>query len=1082
MVHNIRLFASTTTEFESNGLGSLFEATKCQVTEEANGSFELEMDYPVWGKRYKDLIARNFIVCKSNPMSDPQIFRIYSISRPMDGIVTFNAQHISYDLTCHPLLPFTAHSCLEAMEGLKTHSLTKHNFEFSTDKSTVADFGFDKPVTLKSALGGTEGSILDTYGGDYEFNNFKVILHNKRGQDRGVTIRYGKNLTSFQQEENISKVYTSVYPYWIGNDDDNNQVRVELPEHLVNVDTEYNFTNVLIKDFSSDFQNEPTEEELREQCKKYIKDNDIGVPEIDFDVSFFQLSQSQEFADRALLDQIELFDTVTVEFEMLLGATAKAKVNKTVYDAIADRYDTISLGSVKSSIADTVVGLDKDISASEERTMSHMDAAVENATRWITNGKGYMVAVKDEAGNWKEICSLDEPSIEEAKNVWRWNNGGFGFSGSGYNGPYTLAITQDGHIVADFIDTGSLTADIIKAGILQDATGNVFYLDLINGILRMNAEELSISGKPITESITESVEASKAYADQIIEQYRLEDDEKLKNSIANATTQSAIFDALTNKGELQGLFMKDGKLYINATYLTTGILQSKDKTTFFLDLDNGILKMDAEALSISGTPILDKMSSIVGDSMTMEDIVNALTDEGKNEGIFIRNGHVYISGSYVSSGQIVVGGRNNEDGSIKVVSSSNSELVRLDKDGITLAPSAKISWTNISGTEDVAYVEEIPTKVSDLQNDVGYITDAEVPGAPTKLSQLQNDMGYITNASIPSDDEIVDLIYSNRGTIITKEYIGTLKVVAGSVSAGTVTGSAISGGTISGTTITGSTLKSTKGTNQNVYTQISGSTISMYSDAQYNTNCGTIEPAKETVLDDMGGGVLSNNEVSGIKLNPTYLLMINVTGTQVARMYSSKIFFKRAVNMSSGLTVSGSKSRIVETPDYSKRLLYSYEMSSPMFGDIGESQLDENGLAYIDIDEIFSETVNGSVEYQVFLQKEGPGDLWVKQKNLTYFVVEGTPNLKFSWEIKMKQRDYELVRLENDNDDLDSASPDEYEYYIYEDLNPDIEKRISEQDDYEPEFHDPIDEIFADIETEINQLIQVEEETIYENS
>lgn len=141
-------------------------------------------------------------------------------------------------------------------------------------------------------------------------------------------------------------------------------------------------------------------------------------------------------------------------------------------------------------------------------------------------------------------------------------------------------------------------------------------------------------------------------------------------------------------------------------------------------------------------------------------------------------------------------------------------------------------------------------------------------------------------------------------------------------------------------------------------------------------------------------------------------------------------------NVNGQITASGSKSRVVDTENYGNRLLYCYEMPSPMFGDIGCAQTDENGEAIIDIDDLFHETVSTSIEYQVFLQKEGNGDLYVKQKERAYFIVEGTPNLKFSWEVKVKQAGYEYERLDDMDfrDDVDQELNQSTDYFdIYKD-------------------------------------------------
>lgn len=161
-------------------------------------------------------------------------------------------------------------------------------------------------------------------------------------------------------------------------------------------------------------------------------------------------------------------------------------------------------------------------------------------------------------------------------------------------------------------------------------------------------------------------------------------------------------------------------------------------------------------------------------------------------------------------------------------------------------------------------------------------------------------------------------------------------------------------------------------------------------------------------------------------------------GTDSIGDYRSPFYFGESVYMDGGLSVRGTKSREAETENYNNRLLYCYEMPTPFFGDIGGAQLDENGICYVDIDDVFSETINSDMQYHVFLQKEGAGDIWVKEKNTNHFVVEGTPNLKFSWELKARQKDYEQYRLdENSVPESDIATDpyleeglDEFENYV----------------------------------------------------
>lgn len=212
----ITLFESTDRDFSTNGIGPLPDAISCKVNEEVNGPYELEMEYPISGRFYEEIQYRRILYVKPNPYANRQAFRIYSVSKPISGRVTINAQHISYDLANYTVSPFTATTLLEAFEHLSSSmdNLDDCPFTFWTDKETEADMTLNVPMNARTILGGIEGSILDTYRGEYEWDNYLVRLWNNRGIDRGVSIRYGKNMTDVRQEENISEVYTAIRPYW----------------------------------------------------------------------------------------------------------------------------------------------------------------------------------------------------------------------------------------------------------------------------------------------------------------------------------------------------------------------------------------------------------------------------------------------------------------------------------------------------------------------------------------------------------------------------------------------------------------------------------------------------------------------------------------------------------------------------------------------------------------------------------------------------------------------------------------------------------------------------------------------------
>lgn len=470
---------------QGNGIGLLRDCIRCTVTEERNGSYELELTYPITGQHYAALALRALIRAKPNPNGNEQDFRIYKISRPIGGQVTVNARHISYDLSGVPVSPFSAQNAPAALAGLKAHAAAECPFDFWTDLSTTAAFAVSVPSSIRSLLGGVEGSILDVYGGEYEWDNTTVKLHARRGTDRGVTIRYGKNLTDLTQEENCAEVYTGVYPYWAGSDGSG---LVQLPEKVLAAQGDYGFVRILPLDLSEKFEQPPTEEQLRTAAQTYMKQNRIGVPKVSMTVSFAQLGQTEEYEGKALLEQVDLGDTVRVEFPKL-GVSASARCVKTVYNVLLDRYDSVELGDARANIADTIASQGQTIKALPRS--SAMQSVINSATSMITGNRGGYVVLHSSTGSKEpdEILIMDKPGIETARNVWRWNKAGLGYSGNGYNGPYGTAITADGKIVADYIATGTLNAAMIRvinliADHLTSINGN-YTLDAWAAVLKL---------------------------------------------------------------------------------------------------------------------------------------------------------------------------------------------------------------------------------------------------------------------------------------------------------------------------------------------------------------------------------------------------------------------------------------------------------------------------------------------------------------------------------------------------------------------------------------------------------------------
>lgn len=452
------LYSPNETSFENNGIGILNDCCFCKVTEEANGIFELEMEYPMDGIHFEEIATRSIIKAKPNKYATGQLFRIYEIEKSgMSGIAKIYAQHISYDLSGIPVAPFSATNAVDAMNGLKKNSVVENPFNFWTDKAVDSDFSLKTPSSVRSVLGGFSKSLLDVYGGEYEFDNFDVKLHVNRGVNRGVSIRYGKNLTDIEQDHNCSSVYTGVYPFWT---DIEQSVIVELPEKIIEADGEYGFTRILVLDLSAEYIEQPTEEDVRNRATSYIKNNKVGIPEVSLTVSYAQLSESAEHMNFMANERVDLFDDVNVEFPMF-KVSSTAKVVQIVYNVILDRVDSVTLGSIRANISDTIAKQEEKIENIKTETKTELQKVQESATAWLTNGKGYAYFRKDEAGNIVDILFMDTQDVETAVNVMRVGQSGIGFSNNGVGGPYYSAWTIDGHFNADFITAGTLNAALI---------------------------------------------------------------------------------------------------------------------------------------------------------------------------------------------------------------------------------------------------------------------------------------------------------------------------------------------------------------------------------------------------------------------------------------------------------------------------------------------------------------------------------------------------------------------------------------------------------------------------------------------
>lgn len=520
------LYAASETDFTTNGIGLLTDAVSCTVTEERNGAYELTLAYPAKGHLAEYIAEDAIIKAKANDTDEPQLFRIYKSGKQIGSNTTWNAEHISYELTGNPVEQFSVSgvNAEQALNRLLAAAVFKHKYTAISDITTVNSTSIADVVSVRKALGGVEGSILDTWGGEYHFNNYRIELLKARGADNGVTIEYGKNLTDAKQERNISNIATAIFPYAKytpeGTED---EAYVSLKEKTLVLAgaANYAYKRCEIVDFSSEWESGTiiTEDMLRAKAEAYLEKISTE-PDINITLSYAQLKKTKDYKNIQAMESVALCDTVTVRIDKL-QIEATAKIVKAKYDSLKERYDTMEIGSVRTNLTKQLTATQQEITDSIKRNQTRaeqikkqIEQTIVDVTAAITgNSGGYVVLYPEK--NPQEIYILDRPELSKAKNVWRWNLAGLGHSSTGVNGTFTTAITADGQIVADFITAGELTGSILKAGTVYaealdveyrntvtkhaDDAANKAYEDSLSKI-QTTAEELKLLCKKISET------------------------------------------------------------------------------------------------------------------------------------------------------------------------------------------------------------------------------------------------------------------------------------------------------------------------------------------------------------------------------------------------------------------------------------------------------------------------------------------------------------------------------------------------------------------------------------------------------
>lgn len=459
----------------SNGLGTI-QPLECTVTEELNGIYECEFTVLTTDKHYEDLKNSGLIKVTVGDGSE-QIFRVYYCSEEINFTVQMKAQHISYDLSKIVVKPFTATGAVNVKNQLVSHILGSYPFATWTDiTNTTSTFTLDIPRSFRECLGGWEGSVLDVFRCEYEWDNLTVKMYARRGADNGVRIAYGKNLTDFVQEQNNENVYDGVYGYAV------------VDEVTYEASNYYNKTGattpkILNVDFSSDYQSGqvPTAAELLQKATDYATNNSIEVPSVNIKIDFIPLWQTEEYKDILQLERVSLGDTVHVYFDKL-NVEASARVIKTVWNVLTNKYDSIELGDARANM-NTIIN--QTVNTAIDEKVGNLDIDVgfieqdlNDLGKLIINGLGlYFTREALPSGGYRFYLH-NKPTLAESNVQYYMSSTGLMMSNDGGQTWVAGYDATTGEMILQALSTITLRALEIYGSFMRFGDVNSNYIDV----------------------------------------------------------------------------------------------------------------------------------------------------------------------------------------------------------------------------------------------------------------------------------------------------------------------------------------------------------------------------------------------------------------------------------------------------------------------------------------------------------------------------------------------------------------------------------------------------------------------------
>lgn len=470
MKNHMFLYASNATTLDftgNNGFGSLSDYANAYAVEARNGEYEIEFKYPINGRLYSEIALRRIVLAKANPYDQKQPFRIYSISEPENGIVEIKARHWSYDLNTVPVSPFAATNISGAILYMNSNGMIPHQFTITTDKASTGVMEVKVPTSFRSLMGGVKGSLLDVYGGEYHYDRDVVELLSARGrrdQDHAYEVTYKRNLVSYKSEKNSGNTVSGIVGYWQSKKDDaETPIVITSPVYTQNTSIpETDQQAVIVVDFSNDYEEAPTEQELTDHALAYLTNSGKDLFDRTITFSFVE--------DPEFVGNVGLCDYVKVKLTKY-NTVALAKVIKTTFNIAEDRFEKVEVGSARTNLTDKIISQSRELTEEKQNLVDESRQIRMELERTATMLRE---AISDNQGNTTELKqTLDELSAIVAS----------------INHSLSLTMT-DQQLLLEFIETVNGRIDSESEGLGAAVEGVISkYIRFIDGCIVLGRDD-----------------------------------------------------------------------------------------------------------------------------------------------------------------------------------------------------------------------------------------------------------------------------------------------------------------------------------------------------------------------------------------------------------------------------------------------------------------------------------------------------------------------------------------------------------------------------------------------------------------